>query len=74
MSTIYECDKCGVVAGTDEQLCKPHRVENMPVYCGTPSVTGAMCEEVKEHSAYVCDDCGRTARQADLLCAPLMTG
>ena len=74
MTTIYECEKCGVVAKTSEQLCNPHRVENMPVYCGTPSDRDEMCGEVKEHLAYVCGDCGRSAKQAELLCEPLMTG
>jgi hypothetical protein len=62
------------VTGAAEQLCKPRRVENMTTYCGTPSEIDEMCVEVKGHFVYVCGDCGRSAKQAELLCLPLMAG
>ncbi len=74
MTDIYECRKCGVVTEVREQLCDPRQVEDKTTYCGTTPETGEMCEELKAQSAYVCGSCGRPAKQAGLLCTPLMTG
>lgn len=74
MTTIYECATCGVVTGTHEQVCHPKELENRDAYCGTAPRSGAMCQEMKEHLAYVCGSCGRPAEQAELLCQPLLTG
>jgi len=74
MTNIYECEKCGVVTEVREQLCNPREVEDKKSYCGTTPERGEVCEEMKEHFAYVCGRCGRPAKQAELLCSPLMTG
>lgn len=74
MTKIYECGTCGVVTEAREQVCEPTIVENKHAYCGTTPESGEMCQEMKEHLAYVCGSCGRPAEQAELLCQPLLTG
>lgn len=74
MTKIYECKTCGVITQTREQVCKPQRLENMGVYCGEPGTPEQMCDEMKEHVAFVCDSCGRPAEQASMVCAPIKTG
>lgn len=74
MTKIYECATCGVVTAASEQVCNPQRLENMGAYCGTTPERDTMCQEMKEHLAYVCGSCGRPAEQAELLCEPLLTG
>jgi hypothetical protein len=74
MTKIFECGTCGVVTEVRQQVCDPIVLENKHAYCGTTPQGGGMCEEMKEHLAYVCGSCGRPAEQAELLCKPLLTG
>lgn len=74
MARIYECASCGVVTAAREQLCEPRPLADKSAYCGTTPEHREMCHEMKEHLAYVCGSCGRPAEQAELLCAPLLTG
>lgn len=74
MTRIYECSYCGVITQAPEQLCTPHRLENMGVYCGDRGKADQMCSDMKQHLAYVCGSCGRPAEQADMVCEPLQTG
>jgi len=74
MTRIYECDWCGVVTESPEQVCAPQRRENMGVYCGEPGEPDRMCEPKKEHLAFVCGSCGRPTDQAEMVCNPKVTG
>jgi hypothetical protein len=74
MAGIHECVRCGVVTEVRGQLCDPRQVEDKTTYCGTAPETGELCEEMKVQFAYVCGSCGRPAKQAGLLCTPLMAG
>jgi len=74
MTRIYECRNCGVITELPEQVCVPHRLENMGVYCGDKGDTENMCAEAKKHLAFVCGTCGRPAEQAKMVCEPLVAG
>ncbi len=74
MTEIYECAVCGVVSKVGSNLCRPDRQEDIHDYCGTTRERGAMCTEIKGSLPIVCGTCGRPAKQADLICNPLMLG
>jgi hypothetical protein len=72
MKAIYECSVCGVVTEASEQVCTPRLQEDVHDYCGTTRERAEMCDNMKEHLAYVCGSCGRPAEQAELVCKPLV--
>lgn len=74
MTRIYQCNTCGVITEAPEQLCQPQRLENAGVYCGEQGSARHMCDEMKQHLAYVCGNCGRPAQQPDMVCEPLLAG
>ena len=70
--TIYECTVCGVVSQAREQLCQPRPQSARLEYCGTSKDADTMCEATQKSIPFVCRSCGRAARQAELLCRPLV--
>ncbi len=74
MTEIYECKVCGVVSKESDSLCHPDQQEDLHDYCGTTRARANMCSEVKESLPIACGTCGRPAKQADLVCNPLMLG
>ncbi len=74
MTEVYECKVCGVVSNESDSLCHPTQQEDPHDYCGTTRAQASMCSEVKESLSIVCGSCGRPAKQADLVCKPLVLG
>lgn len=72
MKEIYECEICGVVTEANEQICAPGLQDDLHDYCGITRERAGMCDDMKEHLAYVCGSCGRSAEQAELVCKPLV--
>ena len=74
MSEIFECEVCGVVSKVSNDLCHPDLREDIHDYCGTTRERAAPCDNIKVSLPIVCENCGRPAEQADLVCKPLMLG
>ena len=74
MTEIYECEVCGVVSKISGNLCRPDLQEDIHDYCGSTRGRAEMCTEVKVTLPIVCGNCGRPAKQADLVCKPLVLG
>lgn len=74
MTEIYECSVCGVVTHNDNDVCRPEPQEDIHDYCSTTRERGAPCHDIREQLPVVCGNCGRPARQADLVCNPLLLG
>ena len=74
MKEIYECEVCGVVSKVSEELCRPDLREDVHDYCGSTRGRAATCAGVKENLPVVCGACGRPAKQADLVCKPMVLG
>ena len=72
MKKAYECASCGVVSESKKELCDPELQGGMADYCGTSKKSGRMCDNMKERGTYVCNTCGRTATQPELVCKPVM--
>ena len=72
MTEIYECKVCGVVSKIEDDLCHPEHQEGIHDYCGTTRERAGLCKEVKDSLPVVCGSCGRPAKQADLVCDPLL--
>jgi len=74
MKESYECEVCGVVSQTRDGLCQPVAQEDIHDYCGTTRGYAALCNGVKQNLPIVCGSCGRPAKQAGLVCNPLLLG
>ncbi len=72
MGKVYECSFCGVVSAASEQLCHPQQQSDLHDYCGTTRERGRLCDATKESIPFVCASCGRPAKQAELVCNPLV--
>lgn len=72
MKSIYECSVCGVVFAASEQLCRPQLQSDSHDYCGTTRGRDQVCAATKGSIPLVCSSCGRSAKQAELECYPLL--
>lgn len=74
MRESYECEVCGVVSINSDDLCRPDAQEDIHDYCGSTRGRAAICAGVKGSLPIVCGSCGRPAKQAELVCDPLLLG
>ena len=72
MKQTFECATCGIVTESKSHLCTPVKLEGKGDYCGQPigRKTALMCAGETGRLDYQCGNCGRTAEQSDLVCAP----
>jgi DNA-directed RNA polymerase subunit RPC12/RpoP len=68
---VYTCATCGALAEEPGHLCNPAGEPMTCAYCGEKGVHAKhYCKGKLEDIKYVCDQCGRLATSADLLCKP----
>jgi len=71
MSELYECQTCGVISQERGHVCSPKSVESRADFCGTTPEDAQMCDSMKESPHYHCDNCGRPAEKASMVCSPI---
>ena len=68
---VYTCATCGALAEEPGHLCNPAGEAATCGYCGEKGAdTKHFCKGKLEDIKYVCDQCGRLATSADMLCKP----
>ena len=68
---VYTCATCGALAEEPGHLCNPAGDPMTCAYCGEKGAhTKHYCKGKLEDNKYVCEQVGRLATSADLLCKP----
>lgn len=68
---VFTCATCGALAEEPGHLCNPSGEPMTCAYCGEKGAHAKhYCKGKLEDIKYVCDQCGRLATSADLLCKP----
>ncbi len=66
------CPTCNQSTGREGHLCVPVKLEdNQCDWCGSLLLNQRhLCHDKVKELSFICNSCGRTAVQAELLCKP----
>ncbi len=69
---IFKCERCGVIGGSSDHLCKPHALAGKGDYCGQPvEESGSVCASMIKTLDYECETCGRPTEDPAMVCRPV---